>query len=185
MEMLVVPITGPRGVTVGSALIRKPGLVEAIRLVPGIGEVRLSPIGGTVGPSGESWLGLAFMARLPDPCPRPLDLLMAGVTGFVRGWLGAGAAGLKQGRIDGAWCPGFSDLSVDGRKLVGLGFKLTRDTAVVRAIIGVRTPGPGERLDPGRLGWMADVIEVPELDQAGAVRLLLDPQLPQPEKILA
>jgi len=198
MEMLVVPITGPRGVTVGSALIRKPGLVEAIRLVPGIGEVRLSPIGGTVGPSGESWLGLAFMARLPDPCPRPLDLLMAGVTGFVRGWLGAGAAGLKQGRIDGAWCPGFSDLSVDGRKLVGLGFKLTRDTAVVRAIIGVRTPGPGELLaldachrlfgpglDPGRLGWMADVIEVPELDQAGAVRLLLDPQLPQPEKILA
>jgi hypothetical protein len=198
MEMLVAPITSPRGVTLGSALTRKPGLVEAIRLVPGIGEVRLSPIGGTVGPSGESWLGLAFMARLPNPCPRPLDQLMAGVTGFLRGWLGPRAAALEQGRVDGAWCPGFSDLAVDGRKLVGLGFKLTRDTAVVRAIIGVRRPGPdellaldachrvfGPGLDPGRLGWLADVIELPELDQAGAVRMLLGPQLPRPEKIWA
>jgi hypothetical protein len=198
MEMLVIPITSPRGVTLGSALTRKPDLVEAIRLVPGIGAVRLSPLGGTVGPGGENWLGLTFLARLPNPCPRPLDQLMSGVTEFLRARFGPRGSGLKQGRIEGAWCPGFSDLSVEGRKLVGLGFKLTRDTAVVRAIIGVRMPGQdelraldachlvfGPGLDPSRLGWLADVMGPPELDQVGAVRLILDPQIPRPEKICA
>lgn len=196
MEMLVIPITSRRGVTLGSALSRKPDLVKAIRLVPGIGEVRLSPIGGTVGPGGKNWLGLTFLARLPNPCPRPLDQLMAGITEFLRGRFGLRGLNLKQGRIDGAWCPGFSDLSVEGRKLVGLGFKLTRDTAMVRAVIGVSMPseeelraldachlvfGPG--LDRSRLGWLADLLGMPELNQSGAARLILDPQIPRPEKI--
>jgi hypothetical protein len=41
--------------------------------------------------------------------------------------------------------------------------------------------GPG--LDPSRLGWLAEVLGPPELNQAGAVRLILDPPIPQPEKI--
>lgn len=198
MEMLVIPITSPRGVTVGSALTRRPNLVEAIRQVPGIGEVRLSPIGGTVGPGGENWLGLTFLARLPNPCPRPLDQLMVGIAEFLRGRFGPVGSGLKQGRIEGAWCPGFSDMSVAGRKLVGLGFKLTRDTAVVRAIIGVRMPdqdelraldachlvfGPG--LDQRRLCWLADILGRPELNQAAALRLIRHPRIPRPEKIRA
>jgi lipoate-protein ligase A len=41
-------------------------------------------------------------------------------------------------RVDGAWCPGFSDLAVGGRKLAGLGFRVTRERVVMRGVMAVR-----------------------------------------------
>ena len=41
-------------------------------------------------------------------------------------------------RVEGAWCPGFSDLAVSGRKLAGLGFRVTRDRVVMRGVMAVR-----------------------------------------------
>jgi hypothetical protein len=40
-------------------------------------------------------------------------------------------------RVDGAWCPGFSDIAVRDRKIAGLGFRVTRDTVVMRGLMAV------------------------------------------------
>ena len=195
-DVLLIPMASAAGVTLGSAVWRKPGLVEAIRNLPGIGEVRLSPIGGTVGPGGDSWLSLLFVAHPPEPFPRPLDQLMAAFMAFLDRGLMPWGVTLEKGRVDGAWCPGFSDVSVGGRKLAGLGFKLTRDAALVRAIVGVRAPssaelevldaahrtfGPGIRVE--RLCWLSQILELPDLDLAGALRLLVGRRPALPEKI--
>ncbi len=197
-EVLLIPLVSTAGVTLGSAIWRKPGLVEAIRGLPGIGEVRLSSIGGTVGPGGASWLSLLFVAHLPDPFPRPLDQLMAAFLTFLDRKLGLWDVSLERGRVEGAWCPGFSDVAVSGRKLAGLGFKLTRETALVRAILGVRPPSSAElqALDtahrtfgPGvhgeRLCWLSQVLQLPDLDHEGALRLLVGGPPVQPEKIFS
>ncbi|MHB1526291.1 MAG: hypothetical protein ACYDEA_05375 [Candidatus Dormibacteria bacterium] len=195
-EVLLIPLTSAAGVTLGSAIWRKPGLVEAIRGLPGLGEVRLSSIGGTVGPGGASWLSLLFVAHLPDPFPRPLDQLLAAFLAFLDGKLKPWALILEKGRVEGAWCPGFSDVAVSGRKLAGLGFKLTRETALVRAILGVRPPssveletldaahrtfGPGVQGE--RLCWLSQLLELPDLDHDGALQLLVGRPPVQPEKI--
>jgi len=192
----VLPLRTAPGVTLGSAIWRKPQLLAAIRGVVGIGEVRLSPIGGTIGPGGASWLSLLFVARLPDPFPQPLDQLLAGFITFLGNRLAPWNVPLGKGRVEGAWCPGFSDITVEGRKLAGLGFKLTREAALVRAIIGVRAPaaaeivaldaahrtlGGGVALD--RLTWLGRVLELPDLDSAAALRLLVGPRAARPEKI--
>ena len=41
-------------------------------------------------------------------------------------------------RVEGAWCPGFSDVAVGGRKLAGLGFRVTRERVVMRGVMAVR-----------------------------------------------
>ncbi|MGA9775951.1 MAG: hypothetical protein WBU92_08535 [Candidatus Dormiibacterota bacterium] len=136
LQARLVPILSRRGVTLGPALTRRPGVVEAITGIPGVGEVRLSPIGGTVGPGGPSWLAVLFAARIREGTPRPLDAVLE----VVRGWLEARFSPLRldRGRVEGAWCPGFSDLSVGGRKLVGVGFKLRRDAVLARAVVQLR-----------------------------------------------
>lgn len=139
---LLVPVLSRPGVTLGPSLARRPEVVERIRAVAGIGEVRTSPIGGTVGPGGPAWLSLLFALRLPPGLPRPLDQVLE----VVSSWLEARLEDLRlgRGRVAGAWCPGFSDLSVDGRKLVGVGFKLRRDQALARAVLAVHPPTASE-----------------------------------------
>ena len=39
--------------------------------------------------------------------------------------LGGFGVHAATGRVEGGWCPGFSDVAVDGRKLIGLGYKVT------------------------------------------------------------
>ena len=176
-----------QGVTLGSALVRKPELVAQIREIAGIGTVRTSAIGGTVGPGGEHWLSFLAVARLPDPCPRPLDCLTSGLRAFLQDRLGPFGVRLDQGRVDGAWCPGFSDLSVDGRKLVGLGLRLAAGWGLVRGVVAVSPPdqeevrrldachlvfGPG--LDYARMTSLAELPGLAGTDRVAAIRLLGD-----------
>lgn len=168
-RMLATPLSSPKGVTLGPSLRRHPGVVAAIRAIPGIGEVRLSRIGGTVGPGGPDWLSVLYAARLPEASSRPLDQLLDVVQAWWERRLGA----LDRGRVDGAWCPGFSDLSVGGRKLIGVGFKLRGDRALVRTVVGVRRPsdydlarldachrafGPG--IDSDSMCWLTELLDV-------------------------
>ncbi len=141
---LVLPLLSRPGVTLGPSLARRPQVVAAISAIPGIGEVRLSPIGGTVGPGGPGWLSLLFAVHLPPEVPRPLDQVLDLVGSWLHDRLGG--IDLQRGRVGGAWCPGFSDLAVGGRKLVGVGFKLRRDEALARAVICVRAP-TGQELE--------------------------------------
>ncbi|HUY53668.1 MAG TPA: hypothetical protein VMV23_00725 [Candidatus Nanopelagicaceae bacterium] len=195
-QVLLCPLMNAPGVTLGSAIWRRPHLESAIRALEGIGEVRLSPIGGTVGPGGASWLSLLFVAHLPDPFPRPLDQLMAGFMAFLGQRLGPWEVPLERGRVAGAWCPGFSDVSVGGRKLAGLGFKLRREAALIRAIIGVGPPSStelaaldaahrtfGDGVAAERLSWLGQILGMPGLDREGALRLLVGPEAARPGKI--
>jgi hypothetical protein len=196
-EIVVVPLLTSQGVTVGPGPARQPGVVEAIRAIPDVGAVRLSPIGGTIGPGGPDWLSLLMVARLPQPLARPLDVLLAAVRETLEARLCQYQLELTPGRVAGAWCPGFSDLSVQGQKLVGVGFKLTREAALVRAVLGLREPEPAHLraldlahrvLGPGisseRLAWLGELTGMPRLSQRQAIRLFCGAQDPEPEKIL-
>ena len=196
MEAVAVPLRTASGVTVGSGLWRRPGVVDAIRAIPGIGLVSQSPIGGTLGPGGPGWLHLLLVARLPDPCPRPLDSLLWLATDLLQVALEPRGLHLISGRVEGAWCPGFSDLSIEGRKLAGVGFKLTRELALVRLIVGLSRPPSewlaaldashrvaGSGIDPAALCWLSDLLHLPDLSQEEAVRLLASSKTPEPEKI--
>ncbi|MGH7643818.1 MAG: hypothetical protein ACRENX_12555 [Candidatus Dormibacteria bacterium] len=179
------------GVTLGSAIARRPQLVERIRQIPGIGVVRTSSSGGTVGPGGENWLGFMAVGKLPDPCPRPLDQLTRALRRYLEDRLRPYGVRLDLGRVDGAWCPGFSDLAINGRKLAGLGLRLTGGFGLVRGVVAVRPPdreelerlnschlvfGPG--LDYSRLTTLAEIPGLGQVDREGAIRLLGAP--PQP-----
>jgi len=184
-EMSLQLIRTSAGVTLGSSLARRPELVDQIRQIEGIGRVRTNTIGGTVGPGGEHWLSLLAVARLPDPCPRPLDRLIAALHTFLEGRLSAFGVRLEPGRVDGAWCPGFSDLAVDGRKLVGLGMRLTGGWGIVRGVVAVSPPDPSElrrldachqlfgpALDFSRFGSLAGLPGLGGVDREAAIRLL-------------
>ncbi len=136
------PLASAGGVSVGPTLGRRPELLEALRALPGLGAIHVSPVGGTIGPAGRAWLNLLGMARLPADCPFPLDRLTATAHQLLQRRL-AGRE-VVRGRVDGSWCPGFSDLSVEGRKLVGIGFKLTARWAALRLVVAVRPPSASE-----------------------------------------
>ncbi|MGH7692835.1 MAG: hypothetical protein ACREOA_09010 [Candidatus Dormibacteria bacterium] len=178
-------LRSPEGVTLGSSLTRRPEVVAAIQAILGVGAVRTSHIGGTVGPGGGHWLGLFAVARLPDPCPRPLDQLTSSLRAYLEARLGESGVQLQLGRVDGAWCPGFSDLSVRGRKLVGLGLRLTAGWGLVRGVVAVSPPGPAELqrldachrafgpgLDPEKLISLAELPGLSGIDREAAIQLL-------------
>ncbi len=184
-EVRLLLLRGRRGVTLGSALTRRPEVVERIRRVPDLGEVRLSRVGGTVGPEGENWLGLVGAAGLADPVPRPLDTLTQSIRIFLERRLRPFGVQLDAGKVEGAWCPGFSDLSVEGRKLVGLGYRLTPKLALIRGVVAVRAPGSEElealhrchlAFGPGIAASVMTALShldgLGSLDQAGAIQLL-------------
>lgn len=173
------------GVTLGSTLARQPDVVERIRQIPGIGRVRISPIAGTVGPGGEHWLGFLAAARLPVPSPKPLDALNLSLLRFLEQRLEPYGVRLKLGRVNGAWCPGFSDIGLDGRKLAGLGLRLTGGWGLVRGVVAVsppsavelhrldqchRTFGPG--LDCATFTSLSEIPGLSAIDQEAALQLL-------------
>ena len=127
-----------RRVSVGAGLARRPELLDAVRALPGLPGLVTSPAGGTFVIGGPAWVGICAIAVPPTGVTvAPLDWAFAG----MRRWFEAALAPLGlaagTGRVEGAWCPGFSDISVQGRKLVGLGFRVTRERVLVRGMINV------------------------------------------------
>jgi hypothetical protein len=127
-----------RRVSIGAGLARRPELVAAVRAIPGVPAVAVSPAGGTFIVGGPTWLGLSAIGVLPPGQPMPLDWMMAALEGFFAERLGRLGLAVSKGRIDGAWCPGFSDLGVAGQKLIGLGFRVTRGLVAMRGIMPVQ-----------------------------------------------
>jgi hypothetical protein len=129
---------------IGAGLARRAELVEAVKNLPGLPGFATSPAGGTFIVGGPNWLGLCAVGTLPDRQHPPLDWMMDA----LRAWLSAALQPLgvtvHTGRVENAWCPGFSDVSVDGRKLAGLGFRVTRGMVVMR---GVLPAGPVDAAD--------------------------------------
>jgi len=129
--------TLPR-VVIGAGLARRQELVDAVHNLPGVAAVATSPAGGTFIVGGPGWLGLCAIGTLPDARRAPLDWMMDA----LRAWFTAALAPLgvvvQVGRVENAWCPGFSDIAVGGRKLAGLGFRVTRGMVVMRGVMATQ-----------------------------------------------
>jgi len=135
-----------RRVLIGAGLARKPELVEAVRNLPGLPGLATSPAGGTFVVGGPGWLGLCAIGTLPDSRRAPLDWMMDALRGWFTAALRPLGVDVQVGRVENAWCPGFSDIGVDGRKLAGLGFRVTRGVVVMRGVLPV-TPVSAEDLE--------------------------------------
>jgi len=102
-------------------------------------QVAASPAGGTVVVTGPGVLGFCAIAVPPPHAAFSLDWMLGKVGHWFRMALATYDVGtISVGRVDGAWCPGFSDIAVAGKKLVGLGFRVTKDWVVVRGVLPVR-----------------------------------------------
>lgn len=127
-----------RRVAIGAGLARDSDLVEAVRTLPGVPAVVTSPAGGTFIVGGEAWLGLCAIGSPPAGQPMPLDWMLHSLHRWFESALQPlGVVPLVR-RVEGAWCPGFSDIAVAGRKLAGLGFRVTRERVVMRGVMAVR-----------------------------------------------
>ena len=133
-----------RRVAMGAGLARRPRLVESVRALPGVPGVVTSPAGGTFIIGGPTWLGLAAIGVPPPPPAAPIDWILHALEGWLAPRLAPLGIAITTGRIDGAWCPGFSDIAAGGRKLAGLGFRITRDWVAMRGVLAVGAIGPAD-----------------------------------------
>lgn len=130
--------TTVRRLAVGAGLARDADLVARVAAIDGVPAVVTSPVGGTFIIGGEAWLGLCAIG-VPHPGqPLPLDWMLRSLQGWFEAALAPLGVDISVGRVDGAWCPGFSDIATSGRKLAGLGFRVTRDHVVMRGVLSVR-----------------------------------------------
>ena len=127
-----------RRVAIGAGLARRSELVEAVRALDGVPAVVTSPAGGTFIIGGDAWLGLCAIGVPRPDQPMPLDWMLNSLLAWLRVALKPWGVVAGSGRVEGAWCPGFSDIVVDGRKLAGLGFRVTREWVVMRGVLAVR-----------------------------------------------
>ncbi len=127
-----------RRVAMGAGLARNKELVETVRALPGVTVVVTSPAGGTFIVGGDAWLGLCAVGSPPPGQPMPLDWMLHSLHRWFDAALSRFGVTARVARVDGAWCPGFSDIAVEGRKLAGLGFRVTRDCVVMRGVMAVR-----------------------------------------------
>jgi hypothetical protein len=128
--------TTVRRVVIGAGLARRAELVEAVRNLPGLPGLATSPAGGTFIVGGPGWLGICAIGTLPDDRRvAPLDWIMDSLHAWFDAALSPLGVEVQVGRVENAWCPGFSDIAVDGRKLAGLGFRVTRGMVVMRGVL--------------------------------------------------
>jgi hypothetical protein len=162
--------TTVRRVMIGAGLARRTELVEAVRNLPGLPGLATSPAGGTFVVGGPSWLGLCAVGTLPDTHVAPLDWMMDALRAWFVAALDPLGLSVQTGKVEGAWCPGFSDVAVDGHKLAGLGFRVTRGMVVMRGVLPVTAISDADlrllqathalidlRIDPGTLTSLAEV----------------------------
>lgn len=137
-EVLVQLRRTTERVTVGSGLSRRRGLLDTVRALPQAPLVTTTSAGGTFVIGGPGWLAFSAVGRAPGGQVLPLDWMCDALAVWLSQRLGdAGLPGVERGAVDGAWCPGFSDLQASGRKLVGIGFRLTRERVLGRGMISV------------------------------------------------
>jgi hypothetical protein len=129
--------TTVRRVAVGAGLARKASIVAAVRALPGLPGLTTSPAGGTFVIGGPGWMGLCAVGVPPLERGMPLDWMNDSLSAWFRAALAGFGLHAATGRVAGGWCPGFSDVGVGGRKLIGLGYRVTRDWVVMRGMMAV------------------------------------------------
>lgn len=124
-----------RRVMIGAGLARRTELVEAVKNLPGLPGLATSPAGGTFIVGGDNWLGLCAIGTVPDTRRAPLDWIMDALRAWFDAALSPLGVEVQVGKVENAWCPGFSDIAVGGRKLAGLGFRVTKGMVVMRGVL--------------------------------------------------
>ena len=113
-----------RGVTLGTPWCAAPKWSPRSARFPA--SVRCAPAPWGAGrPRGRALArlpGSGQAARSLPAATRPPDRLTANLS---KDRLGPFSVRLDKGRVEGAWCPGFSDLAIDGRKFARLGMRLS------------------------------------------------------------
>jgi hypothetical protein len=127
-----------RRVSMSGGLARRTDLVAAVRALPGLPDLATSPVGGTFMIGGAGWLGLCAIGVPPRAGRMPLDWMGAALAAWFEAALGGLGVAITMGRVEGGWCPGFSDIAVGGRKLAGLGYRVTRDWVAMRGAMPIR-----------------------------------------------
>lgn len=135
-----------RRVSMSGGLARRDDLLASVRALPGLPELITSPVGGTFMIGGTGWLGLCAVGVPPRGGGMPLDWMAGALSAWFRVALGGLGVAVTTGRVEGGWCPGFSDIAAGGRKLAGLGYRVTRDWVVMRGGMPIR-PISGEDMD--------------------------------------
>lgn len=131
--------TTVRRIAMGAGLARKDELIAAVRALPNLPGLVTSPAGGTFVIGGPAWMGLCAIGVPPPGQPLPIDWMVRALHDWFDVALAEfGVRGTTVGKIDGAWCPGFSDIAVQGKKLIGLGFRVTKDHVVMRGVMPVQ-----------------------------------------------
>jgi hypothetical protein len=179
--------TTVRRVMIGAGLARQQELVDAVRNLPGLPGLATSPAGGTFVVGGPGWLGLCAVGTLPGPPHRvaPLDWMMDALRTWFAAALQPLGVAVQVGRIENAWCPGFSDIAAGGRKLAGLGFRVTRGMVVMRGVLPVTPVSTDDlallqathalidlRIDPATLTSLAEATGDPTWTTARAIEHL-------------
>lgn len=126
-----------RRVSMGAGLARREDLLARTRAIGGLPPLVISPAGGTFVIGGTAWMGICAIGVPYPGQSTPLDWMMASLLQWFAAALHPLGLGCSIGRVAGAWCPGFSDVAVGGRKLAGLGFRVTRDWVVMRGMLAV------------------------------------------------
>ena len=174
-----------RRVAVGAGLARDSGLLDAVRTIEGVPAVVTSPAGGTFVVGGDAWLGLCAIGSPRPGQPMPLDWMLHSLQRWFEAALGRYALPVTVGRVEGAWCPGFSDVAIAGRKLAGLGFRVTRERVVMRGVMAVTPMSDadfdvlerchqliGVTLRRESAVSLTEAAGLPELDVAGTIETL-------------
>lgn len=133
-----------RRLAVGAGLARNGDLLARVAAIDGVPAVVTSPVGGTFIIGGDAWLGLCAIG-VPQPGqPMALDWMLRSLRAWFDAALAPLGVSISVGRVDGGWCPGFSDIAVSGRKLAGLGFRVTREWVVMRGVLSVQPPAAAD-----------------------------------------
>jgi hypothetical protein len=185
--------TTVRRVMIGAGLARRQELVEAVKNLPGLPGFETSPAGGTFIVGGPNWLGLCAIGTLPDRRHPPLDWMMDALRAWFAAALQPLGLDVEVGRVENAWCPGFSDIAVQGRKLVGLGFRVTRGMVVMRGVLPAGPVGAedlallqathaliGLHIDPATVTSLAEATGDPTWTVARAIAHLRRSPSPRP-----
>lgn len=134
--------TTVRRLAMGAGLARREELIAQVKALPDLPGLITSPVGGTFIMGGTAWLGICAVAIPPPDTGLPLDWTTAALHRWFTAVLSPYAIAPELGRVEGAWCPGFSDISASGKKLAGLGFRMTRDWVVMRGVMPVQAISP-------------------------------------------
>lgn len=131
-------------VAIGPSVARRQDVVEAIHKATSLPIIAMDA-GGTISYLDPSWLRMEL--EMDTPSGSPIDDVLSVLMNLANKVVAP--THFTTGTIEHSWCPGFSDLGVGGKKLIGSGIHLRGTHVILRASFPVTplTPSTFTLLD--------------------------------------